>query len=478
MRQLKNIDEERLARQKLGVQKWNDTGRSGCINYFTGVGKTLTALLAVDQCLTEGISNVTIVVPNAFLITQWYTALDSVFYKYEYENKVSVVSADYILANDFVIHTGLLIIDEFHVFYSKERRKIPERRLVIYQHVMALTATYEDTKGIYKEMTKIIPIIDHVGEKEALAKGWISPSIEFNLGLEFTEEEQRLHDKHTEIIKETLSKFGKGGLDLAQKCLGGGYSKNGTKYTNRQYCDQWARYNGWHHSLKPNDPNDDFINKIWHPNLVFGYAVNLMKAIKGRKELIYTASAKVDAAVRLLDIFQNTKGIVFSQSTVFADTLYTIMQSLNPDNAVIYHSKVKTQILPSEKTGKPIKFGKTRLKNRAIKRLKTNLSNHLITSSVLDKGLDVPELRLGITTSGTQNPNQHKQRKNRSTRVDQRDDDKVALIVNLYIKNSKETAWLRRRQEGTKNRIYWITEPEQVSYTPNANINDINVNDI
>lgn len=176
--------------------------------------------------------------------------------------------------------------------------------------------------------------------------------------------------------------------------------------------------------------------------------------------------------------FVNTKSVIFSQSTEFANTLYGIVNQMHPDNSVIFHSKVETQYFPSPKTGKNIKHGKVRLKKRAIDRITKGLSNHLITGSSLDKGLDIPELKLGVTTSGTQNPTQYKQRKGRTARVDKKDEQSVSIVVNIYMKNSKELDWLKKRQDKGSNIIYWIDSVDDISYKPKKITKGIDINDI
>ena len=485
MKELKGLNKDKLKRQLQGRDKFFNSlsygsfkDCSGCLNYATGTGKTITSLLIVDKYLKQNPNaNVLIIVPNEFLVKQWEEEIDKIFYKYEIGNKIKIFTIDYIITNNLVIHCNLLILDELHMFYTPKRIKIIKKEYIIYQDILALTATYEDPSGIFKEIEHLVPRIDVIDEQEALEKGYVTPYIEFNFGVDFTEEEQKVHDKYSEIIKDLLPKFGKGGLDLVQKCLSGGKGRDGTRHTSTDYCRNWAKYNGWRPDLNPSNPDDVYVDSLWNPNVVFGYAIKLMKAIKSRKDLIYSSSSKLDVVVQLLQKFEQTPTIVFSQSTTFADNVYSIIQSLNPDNAVIYHSQVKTQMLPSPKTQKLIKFGKTRLKTRAIQRIKEGKSKHLITSSVLDKGLDVPNLRLGIATSGTQNYNQHKQRKGRTNRIDQKDVTKVALYVNLYIRNSREVAWLKKRQSKSKNRIYWINSIEQISFTPNAN-NDFKIDDL
>lgn len=483
------IDENKLKRQNIGLERWFNSGslglshkdKSGCLNYFTGVGKTFTAILIIKRYFKENLNaNIFIIVPNAHLEKQWKLELQKHFYKKELKF-IKIYTADYLITNDIIANINLLIVDELDAFYSDKRIKLLDKTFIRYIDILALTATYEDfTNNRHLKIQSFIPIVDKITEKEALKNNYISKYIEYNLGLSFTEEEQKAHDDYSEIIRKLLPKFGKGSLDLVYKCVSGGRTKSGEYKKGKDFCVGWAFYNNWRPDLDTSKEPGHTINELWHPDTIFGYALKLSKAIKKRKELIYTSATKLDITVRILEKYLHTKSIVFSQSNTFADTLYGIINQLYPDNAVIYHSSIKTQMYPSEKTGKLMKYGKKRLKDRAINRISKGLSNHLITSSALDKGLDVPDLVLGITTSGTQNPTQYSQRGGRVKRVDIKKKkegiESVSIIVNLYIKNSKEVDWLRNRQSKSKNIIYWIDDIDEISYKPktkNITINDI-----
>lgn len=478
------INEKKLKRQLIGVDKYFKSGqlglshkdRVGCFNYFTGVGKTYTAILAMKRYFKSN-DNVTftILLPNDTLLKQWNIVLNNNFTK-TLLKRVKLVTADYMITNNIIINTDVLIVDELDAFYSEKRIKLLDKTYIRYVDVLGLTATYEDSRDRHLKVKPFIPVIDKIDEKEALKEGYISKYIEYNLGLSFSEEEQLAHDKYSEEIKSTLSKFGKGGLHLAGLCLSGGKTKKGMKITSTQACQMYARDMGYHPKLNPNNPTHSKIIDLWHPNKIFYYAINAFKAIRKRKELIYTNSAKLDATIKLLEKYANTKTVVFSQSTDFANVVYGIINQKNPDNAVIYHSKVESQYYPSPKTGKLIKFGKKRLKDRAMDRINKGLSNHLITSSALDKGLDIPSLKMGITTSGTQNPTQATQRGGRVKRVDTSNSDSVSILVNLYIRDSKETDWLRNRQSKNSNIVYWIDDVSEISYKPKTN--NINIKDI
>src|SRR5690606_23822931 len=87
------------------------------------------------------------------------------------------------------------------------------------------------------------------------------------------------------------------------------------------------------------------------------------------------------------------------------------------------------------------------------------------TASALDKGLDVIDIRLAIVTSGTSNWTQHKQRGGRAKRVEE-DENIIVLIINLFIKGTKDEDWLKDRQSKSNNVVYWVDSIDEINYQP------------
>ena len=195
------------------------------------------------------------------------------------------------------------------------------------------------------------------------------------------------------------------------------------------------------------------------------------------KELLNQVESKYTASLELINKFNKVKTIVFSESAEFADKLGDILNT-NNHPTVIYHSKIQTKVVTSEKTGKLIKLGKVRLKTLAINSIKKGTARVLCTAKSLDRGLDIEDLRFGLTTSGTQNPTQYKQRRGRTGRKEHNIfGDVPVLLVNLYVVGTQDEKWLRKRQENSKHEIVWVNSIEDISYIPPANI-EFTTNDL
>lgn len=456
------IDKKKLERQQLGVKKWFDAFCIGCLHYFTGVGKTYTAILCIKRLLrVNPKESIVIIVPSEELQKQWKSVLNTLLTKKQ-QSTINIFTSHYIVTNELRIQTNTLIVDELHEYYSDEHIKVINGDYIKYTKCLGLTATYEDSKNRHKLIENLYPIIDEIDEATALREGYISPFIEFNLALELSEREQEQYNKLSDIIKNNINKFGKNGIVLATKCVSGGKHKDGKKYEASHFVYGWAHHKGWRKNLDVSNPQSAQIEELWNPRKIFGYAINLLNAIRKRKNMLYSSDVKLDACVKILHKFSDIKSIVFSQSTAFADKL-NLQLNYEDLNSVVYHSQLPTELRPN-KNGKLIKFGKVRLKRLALEKIKSWKAGILCTASSLDKGLDIPEIALGLTASGTSNFTQYKQRGGRAKRINLFNDDKVALLINLYFKDTKDETWLRKRQSKSNHTIYEISSIDDIKF--------------
>lgn len=462
------IDENKLARQLKGIERWRSAKNLGIsyangvgvLYWVTGMGKTFTACQIIKRLLEQNIlCTITIAVPSEALEKQWNKEIVSIIP--EYIPNITIITVNKLIEIQYQIQTTLLIIDEIHEFYTEERLKIVNGSIVSAKYKLGLTATFEDAQKRHKAIETIMPIVDRIDEEEALREGWVSKYIEYNIGISLTEAEAILYKEYSDKINKNLNKFGRNGLELASKCLSGDAKGKGM-----DYCFALASSNGYKTTLDVLIPQNRDIINLWHPKKIMGYAVTLMEAIRERKNILYNAYNKLFMAKSVVNKFDSLKTIAFSQSTHFADRLgLVINHALDKPICTIYHSKLATQIVFDEIKKKEVKKGKTVLKREAIDGIKTGKFRVISTASSLDRGFDVQDIALVLTTSGTQNPTQYAQRKGRGIRVKE-DKEVIALIINIYVKSSQDETWLRKRQSKTKNTIYWVDNINDITYTP------------
>ena len=78
---------------------------------------------------------------------------------------------------------------------------------VEYKYILCLTGSKLNNKSIeiLKELNA--PIVDSITEVEAIAKGWVAPSLEYNLAVQLDEHDKVRYAKYSESISETLEIF-------------------------------------------------------------------------------------------------------------------------------------------------------------------------------------------------------------------------------------------------------------------------------
>lgn len=481
------VNEKKLQRQLVAVDKWRKAGGIGGYDFVTGFGKTHTTCIIINRMFDRNpVAHIIIVVPNIQLVSQWKERLESNIEQKDLIKNIEIFTIHILVERQLKFDCTLLILDEIHEYYSEERLRFLDKTMIQYKYILGLSATWRDKDNRHLYLELICPIIDTIDEEEALREGYISEFIEFNVPVNLTDEEKLRYDKYTKVILENINKFGKGGLELASLCLSG----DKKKHTAKDYCFMWASKHGWVRGMDMTIQTNKEINDLWNPAKIIGYANQLMMSIRDRKDILYSAENKLLIALEIIEKYPDLKTVCFSQSTQFASTLghkineFFYNKEGNNNRCVTYHSKLETQMGINPKTGKPMKYGMKRLKDIAIKRISDGTATHLSTASALDKGLDIKDLRLGISTSSTQNPTQGTQRSGRLKRNEFTENEehskieKTKLIVNVYVKNSKDEDWLRKRQStATSSRIYWVNNVEQINYNPIRD-DEFNINEI
>lgn len=461
------IDKEREERQLEGTDKWFKNRCWGILDWFTGVGKTYGAIICINRIEKQRKPMYLIVVPSDPLKKQWEYTLTKQLLKGTMA-RIVIKTKQELVVGDIIYKPDVLIVDEIHEYATGKSVGIIDGSIVQTKALLGLTASTDDAE--FKSVLKYVPIVDTIGEQEARDKGFIADFIEYNLSLLLTGDEQENYNLYTDEISKQLPKF-KNDISLAQRCVNGGEDPKSKKhYAGVNWCVGVAVSHGWREDLNPAFEEHAMIINLWTPNKVLGYAIKLLSAIQARKNLLQTCNSKYEATIKLIDKFDKVKTIVFSESTHFADRLYDL--TIDKHKVVKYHSNLKTIIQPSEKTGKPIKIGKTTQKKNATSAIKSGRARVIYTSKALDRGFDVDDLRMGITTSGTQKPTQYKQRGGRLKRkeVENIFEDCTVLLVNLYIKNTQDEKWLRNRQSKVEHHIIDVDNIDDIDFIPRPNL--------
>lgn len=457
------IDPLRLARQNEALDKWEQANYNGIADHYPGVGKTFLALLAIERYEKLVKSTYVISVPNDVIYKQWVKTLAP--FPVHLKNRIVIKTKGQLLSEKLTYKdVGLFIIDEIHEYTTENAEPLLDKTIVQYKAFLGLTGTTNHAN--FRNVLKHQKVFDIISEYEAKSKGFIAEMIEYNWGLELGERDAKTYENYTNLMNQLMPLFDNN-LKKAEYIVYGGINpRDGLKYQSGQWAMALAMQKGWNNKLDLNIPDHREIDNKFNPSAFITNANLLLQIVNRRKKLLSEVKVKEEAVLKLVKKFSNTKTIVFSESTRFADRVGLVLNENNIPTGV-FHSKLKTTMKPG-KGGKLIKFGIIRLKKEAMDGLANGNLKVLSTTKALDKGLNIPDLRFSIIASGSTSIDQETQRKARIGRKEAESDDPV-LNVNLYIKNTQDEVWLRKRQENNNSAPVFVDKIEDISYRPQPN---------
>jgi superfamily II DNA or RNA helicase len=361
---------------------WNQRGR-GVVVLPTGTGKTFTAILAIHRCSRPAL----VVTPTIDLLHQWYDALLSAF-----GGTVGLLGGGYHEFQPLTVAT----YDSAHLHVERWGSRFG---LVVFDECHHLPGpTYQ-----------------------AAATGCIAP---FRLGLTATPERADLQDSlYPELIGPIVFR-----REIKQ--LSGSYLAE--YQTVRKYvelsADELERYR------KARDAYRHFLDTrnlaIGSPG---GWQRFLREAARSRegraafqayreqKRLAQAAPAKLNLLDELLERHRRDRVLIFTA-----------------DNATVYQIARRFLV--------PAITHQTRTKERRLmlQRFHSGAYTVLVTSQVLNEGVDVPAANVGIVLSGTGSVREHVQRLGRLLR---KQADKQALLYEIVTRGTAEEFTSERRRQ-------------------------------
>lgn len=436
-------------RQQIFVDKFIKAGGRGTLEAATAFGKTRVALKIIQYLRREKSDRkVIIVVPHEYLKKQWESLL--VDWNLNGNSSVHIINS-YIKSNH---STSLLILDECHRFAAETFSKVFE--VTEYKFILGLTAMIKRLDKRHPVITKHCPVIDKVTLEEARLCGFIAPYIEFNLGIEMSPNDAKDYSDSQEYYNSIMGVFqwDFSMLRRAAVSFKPYYSTTGYRGS---YCEELARKYGWkgNTAMEAYDLMMKGAKDIWggnashpyHPQKLYLKAIQGMRLMRKIKDTIYKYPKKVDAAIEIISKLPDLKAITFAELTETADE----MARRTPESAS-YHSSMTV----IDSAGK--KLSKKKAKDYIIKAVNSGEIKRIHTAKALDEGADFPEIALGIRISGTSSPTQQTQRRGRVVR---KHADKQAVMVNIYLKNTKEVQWLSKAQ-GFAEDIIWVDKVDEI----------------
>jgi len=445
-------------RQEQCVQKWIRANHHATIEAFTGFGKTRIAMKIINLLRrNDRTRKVVIIVPTIHLKEQWESLL--IENKQQQHTEVLVINSLILRKN---VQCSLLILDEIHRYAAETFSLVFQ--IITYQFILGLTATLKRLDGKHSLLEKHAPICDVISKREATLNGWVSKIREYNLGIEMSATEREEYGSLKRQFQAMFDKF-ENDFELMKNCSFG--AKPGFHQPTARYYEptvvKYAKRMGW----RGNDAVTAFSNymqnqtrargtkiSVWggdmnhpfHPDKLNGFAVNGMRLMRKMKEFVYHLESKVQIGYELITQLPY-KIITFGEVVATAERLHEMLG----DSAVIYHSKMKAKVVNGRK------ISGAQLKRDSIVSIKSNKVRIILTAKALDEGADFPDLECGIMFSRTSSDTKHTQRTGRVARSFTYEDGrlKVAVIINLYIKDTKDYNWLIKAQRRDAS-VIWV----------------------
>jgi superfamily II DNA or RNA helicase len=268
-----------------------------------------------------------------------------------------------------------------------------------YKYLLCLTATIERLDGKEYIILDKSPIIDEVKLEECLKNNWISKYIIYNLSLELTDEEKENYTKADKAFKYAASRISNNSYDTFD--LANKYLKEGNK-------------------------EEKALGAIY------------FNSMRKRKTICVEAENKIKETLNIIEKFKDRKIIIFSETIKFASKI----NKLIPKESSVFHSKMKEK----EKEESLLKF-------------KNNEKRIISSVKALSAGLDIPDISLGINASGNSSKLTLIQQLGRVIRAQP---DKVAIFINLYIANTQDEVWLRKKI--AENEVKWIESINEINF--------------
>ena len=338
---------------------------------------------------------VLVVVPTTALKSQWQSKIDEEGFSFNAE--VQVINT--VIKHEWTC--DYLILDECHRFNSNDFSQIFIK--VKYKLILGLTATFERLDGKHKIMNKYCPIIDNISFLECLANGWVANYKEYLVLIDVDN-----IDEYKGYNRQWLEHYEFFGFDFDRAMSTTG--KDGWRFKIAIRDDM---YKG-----NDEDKKKQILNAINY------HSAGFVRTMTQRKSFINNHPKKAEIARKIIEARSDKKIITFSNNVKMAESIGI---------GEVYTGRVSK------------KRSATMIEEFNI--AETGVLN---TCAKANEGLDVRGLSVAIILGTDSSETKARQRRGRTVR---KENDKIAEVFYIVIKDTVEEKWVKNNHKTDKNYI-------------------------
>jgi superfamily II DNA or RNA helicase len=378
--------------QQKALDNWSKAGKRGCVVLPTGSGKTVIGIKAIEMVNSASL----VIVPTIDLMDQWTSVLSKYFPNMKIGNLgggIDDIQAITVSTYDSAYIRASNLGNRFALIILDEVHHLaaPGYRTIAEQFAspfrLGLTATIEREDELHKDFPRLVGGVVFQAHAVDLAK---------NKHLASYEIERRQVDMLPEELEEYKKQFG-----IYQVCL----KKVGLRMN---YAGAFRRL-----------------------IMISGRSIAARDAVLARNkamDIALNSRSKIEELRKILAQNRGLRTIIFTQH-----------------NKLVYEIADRFLIpFITHKSGKEER-------QDTLSGFKDGRYNAIVTSKVLDEGVDVPDAQLGIILSGTGSSREFIQRLGRLLRP-KSDSNRKAKLIEIISSGTRETGTSAKRKKAL-NRV-------------------------
>jgi superfamily II DNA or RNA helicase len=375
--------------QQQAVAAWRQADQRGIVVLPTGAGKTVVAIEAISVASRPTL----IVAPTLDLLSQWHKRLTEAF-----DIEVGLIGQGVCDLRELTVITyhsayrrmaeiggrfGLLVLDEVHHLIAPEWTEIA--RLAIAPFRLGLTATYDPRQS--EVLNELVGSLAYWKPVRELSGKRLAPYEVIRLSVDLSPDERREYEREEAI-----------------------------------YLEYWrGRPDAQPSEEKPEKKIDSRLEILLREQTRDAGARRALEAWYQMRRIIAGAEAKLDLLEELFRRHASDRTVVFTATN---ETAYRISQLfLVP--AITHRTNASER-------------------KTILQRFESGQYKAVVTSKVLNEGVDMPEAAVAIILGGSGSAREHTQRLGRILR--QRA-NKQAVLYEITARGTMETAISRRRRQ-------------------------------